>query len=62
LLRQSGATRNQLLDWARKQPSEAEGERAQPQLIDNRFVWFPLEVTFGSSGAIERITVGGEAY
>lgn len=61
-LRKSGATANQLVDWARSQPNQPGEERLGPELVENRFVWFPLEVTFGVSGTIERIAVGGDAY
>lgn len=61
-LRKSGATPSQLLDWARSQPNRPGEERSGPELVKNRFVWFPLEVTFGASGSIERIAVGGDAY
>jgi len=61
-LRKSGATPSQLLDWARSQPNQPGEERLGPELVENRFVWFPLEVTFGASGTIERIAVGADAY
>ena len=61
-LRKSGVTRSQLLDWAKSQPNDPGTERLEPELTDNRFVRFPLEVTFGTSGAIKRITVAGEGY
>jgi hypothetical protein len=61
-LRQSGASPKQLLDWARSQPNQPGEERSAPEIVGNRFVWFPLEVTFGSAGTIERIAVGGDAY
>lgn len=59
-LRKSGATRAQLLDWAKAEPTEPGTERLDPQIVGNRFVWFPLEITFESSGAIGQIKVGGE--
>lgn len=62
LLRKSGATPSQLLEWARSQPNQPGEERVGPELVNNRFVWFPLEVTFGPSGTIERLTVGQDAY
>ena len=61
-LRKSGVTRTQLLEWARSQPDRPGEERLGPELVENRFVWFPLEVTFGATGTVERVAVGGDAY
>ena len=61
-LRKSAVTRTQLLEWARSQPDQPGSERLGPQLVENRFVWFPLEVAFGASGGIEKISVAGDAY
>lgn len=62
LLRKSGATRTQLLEWASSKPNQPGTERLAPELVDGRLVWFPLEVAFGATDTIERISVGGEAY
>jgi len=61
-LRKSAPTGSQLLGWAKSQPSEAGIERLDPELVGNRFVRFPLEITFGPSGAVDRVLVGGEKY
>jgi hypothetical protein len=61
-LRKSGATRTQLVDWARSEPNQPGEERLGPEVVENRLVWFPLEITFGASGTIDRISVGGDAY
>jgi hypothetical protein len=61
-LRKSGTTKTQLLELARQRPVKAGAERSPPELKDNRFVWFPLEVTFTEAGTIDQIRVAGDAY
>ena len=61
-LRQSAITKVQLADLARKQPGEAGRDRPSPVVTENRFVWFPLEVTFTESGGIDRVMVAGDVY
>jgi hypothetical protein len=61
-LRNSGATKEQLLELARKQPVRKGHERAPPQITANRFVWFPLDVSFTKSGTIDQIKVAGDSY
>lgn len=61
-LRQSAITKDQLVDIARKRPGEAGSDRPPPVVTENRFVWFPLEVTFTESGTIDRVMVAGDVY
>jgi len=61
-LRNSGITKGRLLELARRQPAKAGAERVAPEIRDNRFVWFPLEMTFTEAGTIDQIRVAGDAY
>jgi hypothetical protein len=61
-LRHSDLTSVKLLDLARKQPGKAGRDRQAPELRANRFVWFPLEMTFTASGSVDQIRVAGETY
>jgi hypothetical protein len=61
-LRQSGVTQARLFDLARRKPAKAHQERMPPELEANRFFWFPLEVTFSESGAIDQIKIAGDSY
>ena len=61
-LRQSGVTQAQLLEQARRKPVKSHQERTPPELTADRFSWFPLEVTFSESGAIDQIEIAGDSY
>lgn len=61
-LRHSGVTKAKLLELARKRPAKAGQDRMPPELTGNRFVWFPLEVTFTESETIDQIKVAGDTY
>lgn len=62
LLRNSGLTQAELVALARKKPAKQGQEREPPQVTANRLLWFPLEVTFTSAGAIDQISVSGDSY
>ncbi|HVR61470.1 MAG TPA: hypothetical protein VMU50_06190 [Polyangia bacterium] len=61
-LRQSAIAKVQLVDLAGKRPGEAGRDRQPPVVTENRFIWYPLEVTFTEAGTIDRVMVAGDVY
>lgn len=61
-IKNSSLTPAQILDLAKKQPIKKGTERMQPELSENKFYRFPVEIIFSESGGILSVKIANESY